>query len=116
MGKRVRDAMKVIRRPKRVGFTLVELMIVVTILGILASVAVPKFASMIRQAHEGATKAGLGTGSAGDTVTCSLVNGNVVCSPNPVMFMMWNGNDPNLGIIWISCFHTDSKGTVWSTY
>lgn len=43
-----------------IGFTLVELMITVTIIAILASIAIPKFADMIQKAKEGATKAGLG--------------------------------------------------------
>ncbi|MBD3270930.1 MAG: prepilin-type N-terminal cleavage/methylation domain-containing protein [Elusimicrobia bacterium] len=46
---------------KAKGFTLIELMIVVAIIGILAAIAIPKFADMIRKSHEGATKGNLGT-------------------------------------------------------
>jgi len=40
------------------GFTLVELMIVVSIIGLLAAVAIPKFGDMLEKAREGATKSG----------------------------------------------------------
>ena len=38
------------------AFTLVELMIVVVIIGILAAVAIPKFADMVKKSKEGATR------------------------------------------------------------
>ncbi|MEF3279426.1 MAG: prepilin-type N-terminal cleavage/methylation domain-containing protein [Elusimicrobiota bacterium] len=44
---------------KKRGFTLVELMIVIVIIGILAAVAIPKFADMVDKSKEGATKAQL---------------------------------------------------------
>lgn len=46
---------------KRKGFTLVELIIVIVILGILASVAIPKFFNMASDAKEAACKSSLAT-------------------------------------------------------
>ncbi|MFH1723786.1 MAG: type II secretion system protein [Elusimicrobiota bacterium] len=47
-------------RKRARAFTLVELMIVIAILGILGSIAIPKFADLIRKSNEGKTKGNLG--------------------------------------------------------
>ena len=44
----------------RWGFTLTELMIVVAIIGILASIGIPKFSQLIAKSHESTTRANLG--------------------------------------------------------
>ena len=42
------------------AFTLVELMIVISIVGMLATIATPKFSDMVRKAREAVTKSNLG--------------------------------------------------------
>src|ERR1035437_7420472 len=51
--------MKTLKTKK--GFTLIELMIVVAIIGILAAIAIPQFANLVSKSQEGRTKANLGT-------------------------------------------------------
>lgn len=46
-----------LRAQKQAGFTLIELIIVIVIIGILAAVAIPKFQDLTTKAQENATKA-----------------------------------------------------------
>jgi type IV pilus assembly protein PilA len=48
-------------RDSRGGFTLIEIIIVVAIIGFLASIAIPLYANLAAQSQANSTKAGLGT-------------------------------------------------------
>ena len=162
------------RMKQKRGFTLIELMIVVAIIGILAAIAIPKFAELIRKSQEGQVKGSLGSFRSALSIYYGDSEGNYPSDLNSLTiggkylgaipaakipdyhpstiiirhnwttnpfgcgggFMLdtgewiyWNdsGNCPNpsapagqrertKGELWIACSHTDTKGTVWTTY
>jgi type II secretory pathway pseudopilin PulG len=131
-------------------------MIVVAIIGILAAIAIPKFAELIRKSGEGASKGNLGairsalsiyygdmegqypSQVAGLTVagkylavipnaktpsyhtdTSTEVDGTMAVD-DAVNTGQWAYNnvtgDTNLGSVLIGCTHTDTKGSIWTSY
>ena len=73
---------------KEKGFTLIELMIVVAIIGILSAIAIPKFADLIRKSNEGATKGNLGAIRSAMSIYYGEMEGwYPVTDPGPIMTM-----------------------------
>jgi prepilin-type N-terminal cleavage/methylation domain-containing protein len=73
---------------KSKGFTLIELMIVVAIIGILSAIAIPKFADLIRKSNEGATKGNLGAIRSAMSIYYGEMEGwYPTTNPGPIMTM-----------------------------
>src|SRR3954454_322818 len=71
------------------GFTLIELMIVVAIIGILAAVAIPKFADLVTKSKEAAVKGTLGALRSAVSIYYGDLEGNY---PGNLFTAMTTGN------------------------
>jgi prepilin-type N-terminal cleavage/methylation domain-containing protein len=91
----------------REGFTLIELMIVVAIIGILAAVAIPKFAEMLRKSKEGSTKGSLTNLRSALTIYISDNEGYVPCQHGAGLTRLHAGFVPK----YIEDFPTAKLGT-----
>ena len=60
--------MRIFRLTDQKGFTLIELVIIIVVLGILAAVAIPKYQDITGEAREASTRAALGSLRSGITI------------------------------------------------
>ena len=115
---------KLHKRRGQKGFTLIELMIVIAIIGILAAIAIPKFANLINKSKEGATKGALSTVRSAiqvyygdnegwfptDTLTVLSTNGKYI-NAMPVTKLPGTGHSDNATVV-----NTLADGAGWMYY
>src|SRR5471030_881552 len=88
-----KPAMHAIRKQSQSGFTLIELIVVIVILGILAATALPKFANLSGDARASTMKAVYGSLQ----TTTATIHGQYLINPTIQPTLEGNGVNLTLG-------------------
>lgn len=109
---------------KQTGFTLIELIMVIVVLGILAAIAIPKFINLKDDAQNASTRGIAGSLSSASAINYGARSMNNVAAPvgtmpitncDQVAFIMEGGTVPAGGAAGVSGLPRDSTGALLYT-